>query len=180
MCKNDTPTAAYTRPRLALGLIVDDGFAGRCVPPPGGCKKSRPPKKAAETAVTDEVLGELGARLEKDTLKLGFIKLTDCAPLVIAKEKGYFEDEGLNVELEAQANWKVLLDRVISGEWMAHMLAGQPIGATIGFGTKAHVVTRVQHGPEWQRHHRLERSVEADAEERQEAELAHAAASHFG
>lgn len=80
--------------------------------------------------------------VEKPDLKLGFIKLTDCAPLVIAREKGFFEDEGLLVELEAQANWKVLLDRVITGELDgAHMLAGQPIGATIGFGTQAHVVT---------------------------------------
>lgn len=79
---------------------------------------------------------------EKDELKLGFIKLTDCAPLVIAKELGFFEDEGLYVALEAQANWKILLDRVISGELDgAHMLAGQPIGATIGIGTKAHIVT---------------------------------------
>jgi nitrate/nitrite transport system substrate-binding protein len=46
------------------------------------------------------------------------------------------------VALEAQANWKVLLDRVITGELDgAHMLAGQPIGATIGFGTKADVIT---------------------------------------
>lgn len=80
--------------------------------------------------------------VEKDELVFGFIKLTDCAPLVIAYEKGYFEDEGLYVSLQAQANWKVLLDRVIDGELDgAHMLAGQPIGATIGFGTKAHVVT---------------------------------------
>jgi nitrate/nitrite transport system substrate-binding protein len=79
---------------------------------------------------------------EKDVLKLGFIKLTDCAPLVVAYEKHYFEDEGLNVTLEAQANWKVLLDRVIDGQLDgAHMLAGQPLGASIGFGTKADVVT---------------------------------------
>lgn len=80
--------------------------------------------------------------VEKPDLKFGFIKLTDCAPLVIAKEKGFFEDEGLYVSLEAQANWKILLDRVITGELDgAHMLAGQPLAATIGFGTKAHVVT---------------------------------------
>ncbi|MDH4396918.1 MAG: CmpA/NrtA family ABC transporter substrate-binding protein [Limnobacter sp.] len=79
---------------------------------------------------------------EKEELKLGFIKLTDMAPLAIAYEKGYFEDEGLFVTLEAQANWKVLLDRVITGELDgAHMLAGQPLAATIGFGTKAHIVT---------------------------------------
>src|SRR3970282_1922748 len=78
----------------------------------------------------------------KQELVLGFIKLTDMAPLAIAKEKGFFEDEGLYVKLEAQANWKVLLDRVISGELDgAHMLAGQPIGATVGFGTKADVIT---------------------------------------
>ena len=80
--------------------------------------------------------------LEKDELKFGFIKLTDMAPLAIAYELGYFEDEGLFVTLEPQANWKVLLDRVITGELDgAHMLAGQPLGATIGFGTKAHIVT---------------------------------------
>ena len=79
---------------------------------------------------------------EKDELKLGFIKLTDMAPLAIAYEKGFFEDEGLYVTLEPQANWKVMLDRVITGELDgAHMLAGQPLGATIGFGTKADVVT---------------------------------------
>ncbi len=80
--------------------------------------------------------------LEKPELKLGFIKLTDMAPLAIAYEKGFFEDEGLYVTLEPQANWKVLLDRVITGELDgAHMLAGQPLGAAIGFGTKADIVT---------------------------------------
>ncbi len=79
---------------------------------------------------------------EKEELKFGFIKLTDMAPLAIAYEKQYFEDEGLYVQLEAQANWKVLLDRVIDGQLDgAHMLAGQPLGATIGYGTEAHIVT---------------------------------------
>ena len=88
---------------------------------------------AAETEMLD---------VEKDELKFGFIKLTDMAPLAVAYEKGYFEDEGLFVTLEPQANWKVLLDRVITGELDgAHMLAGQPLAATIGFGTKAHIVT---------------------------------------
>ncbi len=80
--------------------------------------------------------------LEKDELTFGFIKLTDMAPLAVAYENGYFEDEGLFVTLEAQANWKVLLDGVIGGQLDgAHMLAGQPLAATIGFGTKAHIVT---------------------------------------
>lgn len=79
---------------------------------------------------------------EKEALTFGFIKLTDMAPLAIAYEKGYFEDEGLYVTLEAQANWKVLLDGVITGELDgAHMLAGQPLAATLGYGTQANIIT---------------------------------------
>ena len=67
---------------------------------------------------------------EKDELTFGFIKLTDMAPIAIAYENGYFEDEGLYVTIEAQANWKVLLDGVIDGQLDgAHMLAGQPLAA---------------------------------------------------
>ncbi|MCH1584744.1 MAG: ABC transporter substrate-binding protein, partial [Flavobacteriales bacterium] len=80
--------------------------------------------------------------LEIDELTFGFIKLTDMAPLAVAYEQGYFFDEGLFVTLEAQANWKVLLDGVIDGTLDgAHMLAGQPIAATIGYGTQANIVT---------------------------------------
>lgn len=82
------------------------------------------------------------AGIEKDTLTLGFIKLTDMAPLAIAKEKGFFDDEGLTVTLEAQSNWKVLLDRVIAGEIDgAHMLAGQSLATSIGYGTKGALIT---------------------------------------
>ncbi|MGE0404542.1 MAG: ABC transporter substrate-binding protein, partial [Kofleriaceae bacterium] len=97
---------------------------------------------AAAALIAPTLTGAAALKLEKEQLKLGFIKLTDMAPLAIAYEKGYFEDEGLYVTLEPQANWKVLLDRVITGELDgAHMLAGQPIGATVGVGTKADVVT---------------------------------------
>ncbi len=97
---------------------------------------------AGATTVGLPALAQKKDRPEKEVLKFGFIKLTDCVPLVIAYEKKFFDDEGLFVTLEAQANWKVLLDRVIDGQLDgAHMLAGQPLGASIGFGTKADVIT---------------------------------------
>jgi nitrate/nitrite transport system substrate-binding protein len=109
-----------------------------------GCNASSPTPAApvatptSASAPSTKILLEV----EKPALKFGFIKLTDCAPLVIAREKGFFTEEGLTVELEAQPNWKTLLDRVISGELDgAHMLSGQPIAATIGFGTQANVIT---------------------------------------
>ncbi|AQR63137.1 nitrate ABC transporter substrate-binding protein [Brevundimonas sp. LM2] len=97
-----------------------------------GCGDRKPAAGAAPVA--------LGA-VEKASLKLGFVKLTDMAPLAVAKEKGFFAEEGLNVALEPQANWKVLLDGVIGGQLdAAHMLAGQPIAATVGLGTKAELI----------------------------------------
>ncbi len=84
---------------------------------------------------------------EKPELKFGFIKLTDCAPLIVAYEKGFFEDEGLYVALEAQANWKVVLDRVIDGSLDgAHLLPGQALAAAVGFGTQAALIAPVAMG----------------------------------
>ncbi|MEM7498642.1 MAG: ABC transporter substrate-binding protein, partial [Pseudomonadota bacterium] len=78
---------------------------------------------AARLTAATAIAAALGApayaqllELEKDELTFGFIKLTDMAPLAVAYENGYFEDEGLFVTLEAQANWKVLLDGVIDGQ----------------------------------------------------------------
>ena len=95
---------------------------------------------------TDEVVTETSKTkklsIEKPQLTFGFIKLTDMAPLAIAKEKGFFEDEGLFVSVEAQSNWKNVLDRVIDGQLDgSHMLAGQPIAAGAGFGRQADLVT---------------------------------------
>lgn len=94
------------------------------------------------TMLSTEAAAEKLGYPEKEELKFGFIKLTDMAPIAIAYENGYFEDEGLYVTIEAQANWKVLLNGVIDGSLDgAHMLAGQPIAATMGFGTKANIIT---------------------------------------
>ncbi|MCC7043021.1 MAG: ABC transporter substrate-binding protein [Acidobacteria bacterium] len=120
------------RHAIAVALVA-------ALPVVAGCGgSSSAPAPAAGAAGTGS--GTLAP--EKTQLRLGFIKLTDMAPLAIAFEQGYFEDEGLSVSLEAQSNWKVLLDRVIDGELDgAHMLAGQPLAATTGFGTKADVIT---------------------------------------
>jgi len=102
--------------------------------------------KEKKKAVTEEVVEETSKtktlEIEKPQLTFGFIKLTDMAPLAIAKEKGFFEDEGLFVSVEAQSNWKNILDRVIDGQLDgSHMLAGQPIAAGAGFGRQADLVT---------------------------------------
>ena len=76
-----------------------------------------------------------GGGLEKTKLTLGFIPLTDCAPLVVAAEKGYFKKYGLDVALSKEASWANIRDKVAIGELDgAHMLAGMPIAASLGVG----------------------------------------------
>lgn len=81
--------------------------------------------------------------LEKTKLKFGIIPLTDCAPIVVAKEKGFFKKYGLDVEVSKESSWANIRDKVSVGQLDgAHMLAGMPIAATLGIGaTKQATVT---------------------------------------
>jgi ABC-type nitrate/sulfonate/bicarbonate transport system substrate-binding protein len=73
--------------------------------------------------------------LEKTRLNLGFIPLTDCAPLVIAHERGLFRKYGLDVSLSRQVSWANIRDKVVAGVLDgAHMLAAMPIATTLGLG----------------------------------------------
>lgn len=72
---------------------------------------------------------------EKPELNLGFIPITDCAPLVIAQEKGWFHKYGLEVSLSRQVSWANIRDKVVAGVLDgAHMLAAMPIATSLGLG----------------------------------------------
>jgi nitrate/nitrite transport system substrate-binding protein len=71
-------------------------------------------------------------------IKLGFIALTDCAPLVIAKEMGFFQKYGLDVQVTKEASWAVIRDKVLNGELDgAHCLFSMPFSVYEGIGGKA-------------------------------------------
>jgi ABC-type nitrate/sulfonate/bicarbonate transport system substrate-binding protein len=71
-----------------------------------------------------------------EPLRLGFVPLADCAPLVIAHELGFFRKYGLNVTLCRELGWATIRDKVIHGELdAAHALAAMPVAATLGLGS---------------------------------------------
>ena len=71
-------------------------------------------------------------------IKLGFIPLTDCAPLVAAKELGLFAKYGLDVELSKEASWANVRDKILNGELDgAHCLFSMPLSVYTGIGGKA-------------------------------------------
>ena len=70
---------------------------------------------------------------EKTRLTLGMVALTDCAPLVIARDKGWFAREGLEVTLARQPSWAAVRDRLAVGALdAAQMLAALPLAMTLG------------------------------------------------
>ncbi|HEU6447382.1 MAG TPA: CmpA/NrtA family ABC transporter substrate-binding protein [Verrucomicrobiae bacterium] len=72
----------------------------------------------------------------RDRLKLGFVPLTDCAPIVMAHELRLFEKFGVSVSLSRELGWATIRDKVIYGELdAAHAVAGMPFAATLGLGS---------------------------------------------
>ncbi len=70
-------------------------------------------------------------------IKLGFIPLTDCAPLVVAKELGLFAKYGVDVELSKESSWANIRDKVLNGELdAAHCLYSMPFSVYTGIGGK--------------------------------------------
>lgn len=61
-------------------------------------------------------------------IRIGFIPLVDCAPLVIAQEKGFFARQGIEVELNKVQSWNQVLERLVREEFeAAHMLLTMPL-----------------------------------------------------
>lgn len=88
--------------------------------------------------------GSLDPKTEAPVYKLGFIPLTDCASLVMAKELGYFDEEGVKVELSKEASWANIRDKIITGELNgAHCLFSMPFSVYSGVGGKAESIMKV-------------------------------------
>ena len=70
---------------------------------------------------------------EVSTVRFGMIALTDCAPIVIAHEMGFFKKFGIDSIVSKEASWAVIRDKLSLGENQAtHMLIGMPFASTMG------------------------------------------------
>lgn len=73
-----------------------------------------------------------------NVIRLGIIPLTDCAPIVMAKELGLFKKYGVNVEVSKEASWANVRDKILTGELDgAHCLFSMPFSVYTGVGGKA-------------------------------------------
>jgi len=75
---------------------------------------------------------------QNDPVKLGFIPLTDCSPIVMAKELGLFKKYGVEVVVTKESSWANVRDKILTGELDgAHCLYSMPFSVYTGVGGKA-------------------------------------------
>jgi len=66
-------------------------------------------------------------------LTFGILPLVDCAPIVVAREKGFFAKHGIEATIGKSVSWTALRDALNTGALhAAHMLFGMPVGAAVG------------------------------------------------
>jgi ABC-type nitrate/sulfonate/bicarbonate transport system substrate-binding protein len=77
--------------------------------------------------------GRLAVLKRKEPLRVGFLPVSDCAPLIYSSEAGLFEKYDLDVQLQREPSWANIRDKVIYGDLdAAHAPATLPFLANLG------------------------------------------------
>lgn len=100
MKKNAAPPSLNRRDFLKRSALLAAGASL------AGCGRNEAPS----------ITGEIPTDLETNAVKLGFIALTDAAPLFVAIEKGYFAKHGMTrAEVIKQSSWGSTRDNLVLG-----------------------------------------------------------------
>lgn len=115
-----------------------------------GCSSSNSDSGKTDSATSsNSKLANNSPKVETTTAKLGFIALTDSAPLIIAKEKGFFTKYGMtDVEISKQKSWPVTRDNLKIGSSGggidgAHILSPMPYLLTINDKVPMYLLARL-------------------------------------
>ncbi len=91
----------------------------------------------AKTAFQMEALNsEISIRTRSTAaIRLGYIRLLDAAPLIVAESLGLFRDAGLNVELKREVGWATIRDKLAFGDLdVTQALSPMPFVMQLGIG----------------------------------------------
>jgi two-component system, oxyanion-binding sensor len=82
-----------------------------------------------------DTLAPAGVDPEKTHLRIGFVALSDAAPVIAAKVLEFGHRHGLTLELCRQPSWAAVRDKLLAGELdAAHALYGLVYGVQLGIG----------------------------------------------
>ncbi|RKP58820.1 CmpA/NrtA family ABC transporter substrate-binding protein [Pararobbsia silviterrae] len=75
--------------------------------------------------------------IEKTEVRVGFLPLTDCAPIAVAIALELGAKHGIRIVAQREASWAALRDKLIAGELDAgHALYGMVYGTELGIGSR--------------------------------------------
>jgi nitrate/nitrite transport system substrate-binding protein len=97
-----------------------------------GCGNNTP---AESSSANSQTTGEVATNNSgaSGPIRIGYIKLTDCASVIMAQELGLFKKHGVTVELKQQPSWPITRDNLASGQIeAAHCLFGMPFAVETG------------------------------------------------
>lgn len=77
------------------------------------------------------------------SIRLGYLRLLDAAPLIVADSLGLFRDAGLDIEISREVGWATIRDKLAFGELdVAQALSPMPIAMQLGINVaKTEVIT---------------------------------------
>lgn len=102
-------------------------------PPDKGVLSDRQQRPADQGALCFCGVAQDMADLERSRLKVGFIPIIDCAPVIVADQLGSYERQGLEVEIRREVSWANVRDKLALGALdAAHILAPLPLAVTLG------------------------------------------------
>ena len=85
-----------------------------------------------------QAMAQEAAPLEKKSLKIGFIPITCATPLIMAHPLGFYQKQGLDVEVVKTAGWALIRDKIMNKEYDAtHFLSPMPLAISMGLGSQA-------------------------------------------
>lgn len=79
--------------------------------------------------------------LERRVVRVGYLPLTDCAPLIVAAALGFDRQFGIEIQLSREASWAAVRDKLVGGTLnAAQMLYGQAYGIELGIAGPRHAM----------------------------------------
>ena len=131
----------FTRPRKRMEVVNDPKYYVNRAEIIGFLNQQKRDKRRKRKVEVEKMTTPAIAAVrdvEKSVVTLGYVPTTDAAPLIVAKEKGFFTKHGLTqVELIADSSWQAIADGLANQRLdCAQLLAGMPLAMTIGADRK--------------------------------------------
>ncbi len=121
---------------LVKALFPHDGMRRRFLRAVGKGTAMAAISSVLPVASLQAMAQEKQGALEKTKLKIGFIPITCATPLIMAKPLGFYDKQGLDVDVIKTAGWALIRDKMINKEYDAtHFLSPMPLAMSLGAGS---------------------------------------------